>query len=210
MSELKVIRNHDGKGACGCAYDEGAIMEHALQRKGHRTTLLDPDVGLNGAVGGRDRVVLSTQAERYNALVWNFFDTHPATPIAWRPGWKQLPEVELTLRNTPNLEVVHLCMAKAVRLTTIHSLPDAALVINAWAPRTLVIVTDPSGAAACRQGHVTHVLSHRLREPKNLDGNGAAFFGGFLGELFKGTSLPVALWWGHYFGAAMASGRWPA
>ena len=107
-----------------------------------------------------------------------------------------------------NVKFLHLCMEKAYALTGLMSLSDSALAINAWSPEKLLVVSDPSGAAACRFGEITKVYSIRFPGAELTDGKGPAFFGSFLGEYLNSGSLPLSLAAGHRFAAAMATGNW--
>jgi hypothetical protein len=204
-----IIRNHNGIGSGGSHYDEGSIIQKTLARLGHPAQVVNPEIGFNGLRSkAGEQVVVATQPVRNNSLLEEFVVNHPLAPIAWRPGWAQLVLVKALL-SKGNFRVIHLCLEKARCLTGRTSLSDSAQAINESCPETLVVVSDPAGAAACQHGQVIEVVSHRVECVCNQDGRGAAFFGGFLGEFFGSGNLPTSLASGHDFGLAAALGRWP-
>jgi len=201
---VNVIRtNNDGVGTAGCTYDDGNNIATGLAHKGHVVKLLDPAKGFNESISSTERVAIATQPEKHNGLLQDFAARHPG--IGWRPSWGNIHLLEDIL-DEGNIFVVHVCIEKAYRVTGSMSLSDSAREINAYRPDTLIVVTDPSGAAACHYDRVVKVLSHRIRNPNNTDGLGAAFFGAFLGELLNTRRLVESLEAGHRAAAVATQG----
>lgn len=207
----RIIGNRFDGDWLGNGYEEGAFLVDAFARFGLTAELLAPEMGLHEAAArGDEWQVVCTQARHFHGELQTWLGANPRARVVWRPSASQKDILIDVLEDRP-FELVHVALDKVADVVDARGASRAAQLLAGSSPGTLVLVTSPTEAVACRWERTVRAGAFELpaRCLTGQAGRGPAFLAAFLATYWQTGKAGLGLINGHANAAAVALGRGP-